>query len=409
MSADAENESGKTKRYAQTRERIVEAASVSINELGVKGMTFADVGQRVDLNTTSITYYFKRKELLAEAALARSIDLFEAAVHEAAREADPRARVSAYLRINLEEWARVRRREEKPRARLSDIRAMTDPMRARLTERWTDVFRALRESLFGPAQTADEKALRTARAAVLSEAIFWLPAWLNAYSISDFPRVHRRLFEIFENGLALNEWRPQPSPISDGEADGGAEAFLRAATRLINTHGYRGASVERIAAELDVTKGSFYHHLETKDDLVIECFERSYDRVSRVQAAAIASGANACEMLAGATSSLVDLQFFGDFPLLRTTALQALPADVRRHRVIERSDRMARRFAGMIADGVSEGSVRAVDPMIASQVLMASINNAYELRSWASRLTREKAVAFYVSTLMTGLFADPQI
>lgn len=98
MSADAENESGKTKRYAQTRERIVEAASVSINELGVKGMTFADVGQRVDLNTTSITYYFKRKELLAEAALARSIDLFEAAVQEAAREADPRARVSAYLR-----------------------------------------------------------------------------------------------------------------------------------------------------------------------------------------------------------------------------------------------------------------------------------------------------------------------
>ena len=409
MSADAENESGKTKRYAQTRERIVEAASVSINELGVKGMTFADVGQRVDLNTTSITYYFKRRELLAEAALARSIDLVEAAVQEAAREADPRARVSAYLRINLEEWARVRRREEKPRARLSDIRAMTDPMRARLIERWTDVFRALRETLFGPAQTPDEKALRTARAAVLAEAIFWLPAWLNAYSVSDFPRVHRRLFEIFENGLALHEWRPRALLVSDGEADGGAEAFLRAATRLINTHGYRGASVERIAAELDVTKGSFYHHLETKDDLAIECFERSYDRVSRVQAAAIASGSNACEMLAGATASLVDLQFFSDFPLLRTTALQALPADVRRHRVIERSDRMARRFAGMIADGVSEGSVRAVDPMIASQVLMASINNAYELRSWASRLTREKAVAFYASTLMTGLFADPPV
>ena len=410
MSApDIDKDAGKTKRFAQTRERIVEAASVSINELGVKGMTFADVGQRVDLNTTSITYYFKRKELLAEAALARSIDLFEAVVLEAGREPDPRARVSAYLRLTLEEWARVRRREEQPKARLSDIRAMPDPVRGRLVERWTNVFRELRETLLGPAMTPDEKALRTARAAVLVENVFWLPAWLNAYSVTDFPRVYSRLFEVFDKGLALDDWRRAPIAVSDGEADGGAEAFLRAATRLINTHGYRGASVERIAADLEVTKGSFYHHLETKDDLVIECFERSYDRVSRVQAAAIANGANACETLAGATASLVDLQFFSDFPLLRTTALQALPADQRRHRVIERSDRMARRFAGIIADGISEGSLRAVDPMIASQVLMSSINNAYELRNWASRLPREKAVAYYASTMMAGLFSEPPL
>lgn len=410
MSApDIDKDAGKTKRFAQTRERIVEAASMSINELGVKGMTFADVGQRVDLNTTSITYYFKRKDLLAEAALARSIDLFEAVVLEAARESDPRARVSAYLRLTLEEWARVRRREEQPKARLSDIRAMPDPVRGRLVERWTNVFRELREALLGPAITPDEKALRTARAAVLVENVFWLPAWLNAYSVTDFPRVYSRLFEVFDKGLALDDWRRAPIAVSDGEADGGAEAFLRAATRLINTHGYRGASVERIAADLEVTKGSFYHHLETKDDLVIECFERSYDRVSRVQAAAIASGVNACETLAGATASLVDLQFFSDFPLLRTTALQALPADQRRHRVIERSDRMARRFAGIIADGISEGSLRAVDPMIASQVLMSSINNAYELRNWASRLPREKAVAYYASTMMAGLFCEPPL
>ena len=31
-------------------------------------MTFADVARRVGLNTTSVTYYFKRKEDLAAAA-----------------------------------------------------------------------------------------------------------------------------------------------------------------------------------------------------------------------------------------------------------------------------------------------------------------------------------------------------
>lgn len=412
MSApELDKDAPKTDRYARTRERIIEAAATSINELGVKGMTFADVGQRVDLNTTSLTYYFKRKELLAEAAFERSMDQIESAVRAAAGAASPRERVSAYLRLTLEEWARVRRREEQPHARLSDLRAMQEPVRGRLLARWNTLFRDLRESLFGPAETVEEKALRSARATVLVENIFWLPAWLNAYSTSDFPRVHRRLFEIFDKGIAVDgaPWRPIALNVGDGEADNGAEAFLRAATRLINDLGYRGASVERIAATLQVTKGSFYHHLEAKDDLVVECFERSYDRVSRVQAAAIESGGDAWQTLSSATASLMDMQFFGDFPLLRTIALQALPADVRRHRVIERSDRMARRFAGIIADGVSEGAIRAVDPMIASQVLMATVNNAYELRNWASRQPREKAVPYYASTVLYGLFGPPPV
>jgi len=410
MSASESDKNGrKTERYARTRERIIEAASLSINELGVKGMTFADVGQRVDLNTTSLTYYFKRKELLAEAAFERSMDQIEKAVRQAGREPDTRARVSMYLRLTLEEWARVRRREEQPVARLSDIRAMEQPILGRLAARWTALFRELRETLFGPAQTPDEHALRTARAAVLVENVFWLPAWLNAYSTTDFPRVHRRLFEIFDKGLAPDAalWRPANLNVDDGQDDVGAEAFLRAATRLINDLGYRGASVERIAATLQVTKGSFYHHLEAKDDLVVECFERSYDRVSRVQAAAIAAGEDAWSALTSATALLIDRQFFSDFPLLRTTALQALPPDVRRHRVIERSDRMARRFAGLIADGVSEGTIRAVDPMIASQVLMSTINNAYDLRRWAERLGQGAAGRYYGSTVLFGFFRPP--
>jgi len=410
MSAsESEKDGRKTDRYARTRERIIEAASLSINELGVKGMTFADVGLRVDLNTTSLTYYFKRKELLAEAAFERSMSQMESVVRQAGKEKGPRDRLSAYLRLTLEEWARVRRREETPMARLSDLRAMEQPLLGRLVERWTNLFRETRDTLFGDAVTPEAKALRTARAAVLIENIFWLPAWLNAYSTTDFPRVHRRLFEIFDRGLAIDGavWAPQALNAGDSEADSGAEAFLRAATRLINDLGYRGASVERIAATLQVTKGSFYHHLEAKDDLVVECFERSYDRVSRVQAAAIESGRDAWATLSSSAAALIDMQFFSDFPLLRTVALQALPADVRRHRVIERSDRMARRFAGIIADGISEGSIRAVDPMIASQVLMATLNNAYELKRWASRLPQDVAVTQYASTILYGCFRTP--
>ncbi len=411
MSAEPlDNDAPKTRRFAQKRERIIDAASNLINELGVKGMTFVDVAQAVGLNTTSITYYFKRKELLAEAALDRSMSRIEATVREAAAQASPRDRVSHYLKLTLDEWAAIRRREIPPMARLSDLRAMPEPIRTRLLQCWVGLFRELRETLFGPAETPEQKALRTARAAVLVENVFWMPAWLNAYSVSDFPRVHRRLFEIFDKGIAADgaPWRPTTLAIPSGaSAEPGAEAFLRAATRLINDLGYRGASVERIASDLNVTKGSFYYHLDAKDDLVVDCFERSYDRVSRVQAAAIEHGGDAWSKVSSAMAALLEMQFAGEHPLLRTVALQALPADVRRQRVITRSDRMARRFAGMLIDGISEGTVRPVDPLIASQVMMATLNNAYELRHWAARLAPGQAVPYYASTIAYGLFADP--
>ena len=64
---------------------------------------------------------------------------------------------------------------------------------------------------------------------------------------------------------------PGRKPVPAGASD----AFLQAATFLINEQGYRGASVEKISARLNVTKGSFYHYNDNKDDLVANCFERS--------------------------------------------------------------------------------------------------------------------------------------
>ena len=57
----ASDQSDRTDRFEAKRELIISAAAELINERGVKGMTFVDVGRMVDLNTTSIAYYFKRK------------------------------------------------------------------------------------------------------------------------------------------------------------------------------------------------------------------------------------------------------------------------------------------------------------------------------------------------------------
>ena len=406
--AEQDDVSG-TKRFRAKRNAILAAASRAINEQSAKGMTFADVARRVGLNTTSVTYYFKRKEDLAQACFEHSLLTLGDMLDEAAVEPTPDARVAKFLSLNMARYARIQQRAEPELASLSDLRAMEEPMLGRLMAGWQEIFRRTR-ALWGDPGEGRQKDLNGARAHVLLENIFWIAVWIGRYDLDQYARAEARIMDLFRHGIAAPGavWSPAILDIEHEEAEPGREAFLRAATRLINELGYRGASVQRIASELNVTKGSFYHHLDAKDDLVIACYKRSFDTIIEAQQAGEAAGGDGWHRLSSVIASLLDVQFSVRMPLLRTTALNGLPRPVRLA-MIERSDRVARRYAGMLSDGAAEGSVRAVDPLIASQSLMSLQNAAFDMRKWASGMPRGRAVAMYASTLAFGLFDDRAI
>jgi AcrR family transcriptional regulator len=395
-----------TKRFQAKRDAILSAAADAINEQSAKGMTFADVARRVGLNTTSVTYYFKRKEDLAAAAFEQTLERLDEMLDQALAEPTPETRVARFLNINMERLARIQRGEEQAFAILSDLRAMEEPMKSQLLTGWRNIFRKTR-SLWGSEGTRAETDLRGARAHVVLENTFWLTAWLTRYEIDEYPRVEQRLMDVFRHGIAGpgQKWQPELLDLEHDEPEPGRDVFLLAATRLINELGYRGASVQRIASELNVTKGSFYHHLDAKDELVTACYKRSFDIIADAQRLAESHQGSHWKRLESTIATLLDVQFSERGPLLRTTALSGLPPRVR-NTMIDRSNRIARRFAGMLSDGIAEGSIRPIDPLVASQALMALQNAAFDMRKWASTMPREKAVAFYASTLAFGLFDD---
>ncbi|MES1975427.1 MAG: TetR/AcrR family transcriptional regulator [Pseudomonadota bacterium] len=400
-----EEEAG-TKRFRAKRDAILAAAAEAINEQSAKGMTFADVARRVGLNTTSVTYYFKRKDDLAAACFEHTLERLQAMLDESLAYPTAQARVAHYLALNMQRFARIQRGEEQAFAVLSDLRAMEEPVRSRLLAGWREVFRKTR-SLWAPAANRAQTDLHGARAHVLLENTFWLPMWLVRYELDQFDRIEARLMDVFEHGIAGagQGWTPELIDLEHDEPEPGREAFLLAATRLINELGYRGASVQKIASELNVTKGSFYHHLDAKDDLVIACYKRSFDTIADAQQLSDERGGSHWHRLIGTIATLLDVQFSERGPLLRTTALSGLPHTVRRA-MVERSNRIARRFAGTMMDGIAEGSIRPVDALVAAQALMALQNAAFDMRKWASTMPRDKAVAFYASTLAFGLFDD---
>ena len=401
-----------TKKFGEKRTAIVRAASVLINETGVQATTLTKVARAIGLNATSVTYYFPRKDQLIVAVYAETIALLKAMAQEALAEDSVERRIARFVHLHVALRDRIRRGEQGLMTALSEIRSLDQDQQDELLLEYRGVVNDVR-AFFGEPSTEHERALFSARAHILIEAMLWWPVWSRRYSVLDFPRVETKIVDILCFGIPATRGEWNPLPLDD---DGWRthedvqpqqnDEFLRAATVMINERGYRGASVNRIAEALNVTKGSFYHHHDAKDDLVLECFQRSYDRLSKVQMAGHAIEGSYWTRLSSILNELLQLQFFDSMPLLRTTALQALDSETKVD-VVMRSNRLARRFAGFLIDGFGDGSVRAIDPLVASQIIMSTLNGAYEARRWAARFDApEEAVETYLSVLSEGMLAE---
>ena len=401
-----------TTKFGEKRDAIVHAASVLINETGVKATTLTKVARAIGLNATSVTYYFPRKDELIVTVYEETIALMKATAEEALAEDTVEKRIAKFVSLHVALRERIRRGERGLITALSEIRSLDQEYQDALLLKYRAVVNDVR-AFFGEPSDETARALYSARAHILIEAMLWWPVWSLRYSYFDFPRVEEKMVEILCHGIPAEAGEWEPVSIGDGEwrsrNDGPAQQndeFLRAATLMINERGYRGASVNRIAEALNVTKGSFYHHHDAKDDLVLECFQRSFDRLSKVQRAGWEIDGSYWTRLSSVLNELMDLQFFDAMPLLRTTALQALDSDHKTD-VVMRSNRLARRFAGFLIDGIVDGSVKPVDPLVASQIIMSTLNGAYEARRWASRFDRpEEAIRVYLSVLSEGMLAE---
>jgi AcrR family transcriptional regulator len=392
-----------TRRFEARRNAIIRSAVAELNRNGVKGMTLGDVAARLDLVPTGVIYYFRNKEELAAAVFQSGIAAFEALIAESAGGETDADRLAAFLHAYFDRARRVDLGEADPLPVFNDVRALNN---AAVNAAYVQLFRGFRGLLAGPERLP--RLHRNARAHLLVAQVFWIIAWRHHVEAADYPRTADRMAAILTCGVIPKgaAW-PTPAPLKltpddEGAAPGSPELFLRAATCLINEEGYHGASVERISAKLNVSKGAFYHHNETKDELVAACFQRTFDVMWRAIHAAEAADGSGLQVLVSAVSALVEHQVRGAAPLLRTSALSAVPQALR-NRLLERFNRISYRFASILCDGIADGSIAPVDVNVASQMISTAINAAADLHYWTPGLEPTTVVDHFVRPLFEGL------
>lgn len=392
-------------RFERRRSDIVAAAIPVLNGQGFKGMRLTAVAELIGLRSTGVTYYFPRKEELAVACLESGMAVFHEMLAVAEQERDAEARVSRLIELFVERDAAVRQGEATPLVSFSPLRSLEGPHFDQVMAGYTVMFRRVRGLFESPELAEVDKSERSIRTMMLLEQLYWSNAWLGEHDLDEFPRLARCMTDVAVNGLAHPGDAFAPGELQlcarVVEGDSSKDAFLLAATRQINAHGCRGASVDRISASLNLTKGAFYHYNDAKDELVAACFRRSFAIVREAQRQVRGQDMDDWQRLVTAVTALIRFQLSPEGPLLRTAVLSSMPKE-HQVEIVNLSYRVGRSFASMISDAIAGGGARAVDPTVAAHMLSAAVNVASEFRQMRPA-TEAADPAIYARALLHGL------
>jgi AcrR family transcriptional regulator len=149
--------------------------------------------------------------------------------------------------------------------------------------------------------------------------------------------------------------------------------ILKSAAKAFRRLGYHGATVEQIAAALQMKKGNLYYYFKNKEDILFACHQYSLDRLTTLLAEIEASGAAADVRL----RRLIDAFVHTILDELHGTALfldlEALsPAHLKA--VIARRDAFDNGVRRVIEDGMATGVFAHGDPKLLAFALFGSVN-----------------------------------
>jgi AcrR family transcriptional regulator len=154
--------------------------------------------------------------------------------------------------------------------------------------------------------------------------------------------------------------------------------ILKAAAKIFAQHGYHLALLGNIAREAGIHVTALYYYFDTKEHLVEEMLNRfatATDTAVRASVQALPAGASYREKITAAAITQVSAMLSDtDFMTAHSRVLYQVPQDVRdRHFVYLRAGLFF--WRALIKGAWDSGEIRReLDPSIATQILMGSLN-----------------------------------
>ncbi|GAB3834402.1 TetR family transcriptional regulator [Dactylosporangium cerinum] len=183
-------------------------------------------------------------------------------------------------------------------------------------------------------------------------------------------------------------------------------SLVASALDLFEKRGFDRTSVQEIADQAQLTKGAFYHHFESKDDLLRhiqeEYLEAQLTAIQQIEAGSDDPKVRVAELIRFSLTSVAEYRAHVTiFYQERRYLTGELFAEVTRKR-----DLVEAAFAGMVQDGVTRGVFRAdVDARIATFGLVGMCAWAYQWLNLSGPLSVDEVARQFSAMVLEGLYA----
>ncbi len=186
------------------------------------------------------------------------------------------------------------------------------------------------------------------------------------------------------------------------------DAILDATDRLLARSGYKKMTIDDLAREVGIGKGSVYLHFDSKQEIALSHIDRIVDRLKTSLHATVYSKAGPEKKLRKMLTDRVLLRL--DSVQHYTQSLNELLAQVR-PQLLERRKKYfeeeARMFGMVLAEGKAAGVFRLKDPVETGRTLIDATNALlpYSLSAWelGERSEIEKKTNNVADLLLNGL------
>jgi len=408
----------RTAQHDAKRLAILSQAAMLFNSKGSRATTLKDIAESLGLTKTSLYYYVKTKEDLIYQCYMAALEHHQGNLDAAeAKYASPIDRASAYFLQYFEDWLAAQEGTGPHIAVLLEIASLKGSQRKDVESGYIAMFKRLRGYLRAG---IEEESLRqfepTSATRAIIGSIDWAFSWLHTIPRDEIRSTGREALDILAHGLSAQPGTYQPGlPLKEPREviplEGfnreeqnrlKQEAFYKTGTRFFNKQGFSGTSLDEIAEHLDVSKGAFYYHIKNKEDLLYNCYSRSLDIMARIYEEAEQFSGSGLEKIEIACRLIFHIQNSSEGPLIRYNSITALPMN-RRKEILKRTEASSRRFGDFVRQGIEDGSVRPVNPLLAQEMFAGAINAAMEITLWRRVDDVDAAALDYFDIFFNGL------
>ncbi len=180
------------------------------------------------------------------------------------------------------------------------------------------------------------------------------------------------------------------------------EQIIRIAVAEFNAHGYEATSMGKLADRLGITKSAIYHHVSSKEEILVEATDHAMSELTAALDDAATIDGDSREQLRAA--------IFGAATVLcanpdEVTLLVRLRGNTEvEQEIMERRRSITRDFISYVRGAQEDGLVRSdIDAALAGRLTLGTINSITEWYRPEGLLQADDLAAAVTSMVMEGL------